>query len=293
MHSSGFTRLQLLRIGSISATRLRQWQRAGLLPRRPWYTWQDLTAVRNLKKLADMRISLDTIRTSLASVRHVWPNLDDPLRQLGMEVIDGRLEMRYGGLRMDALSGQFRLDFTPASPIELSSYSNGPDDAARAREWFMNGLQLEADPERRDDAAEAYVQCVHIDASHTSAWINLGTIRYHQKRYKEAEQCYRRAIALHPRYPLAHFNLANVLDEMGHLPEAIETYRHALRLSPDYADAHYNLALAYQRAGRHRHAIPHWRRYLKLDHKSAWASHARAQLKRALAQDLLRVVAGA
>lgn len=293
MHSSGFTRLQLLRIGSISATRLRQWQRAGLLPRRSHYTWHDVTAARALKKLADMRISLDTIQASLASVRTVWPALDDPLRQLGMEVVDGRLEMRYGGLRMDVLSGQFRLDFTPATPIELAARAVRPDDAARAREWFMSGLQLEADPERRDDAAEAYVQCLHLDPSHTSAWINLGTIRYHQKHYKEAEKCYRRAIELHPRYPLAHFNLANVLDETGHMHEAIDTYRHVIRLAPDYADAHYNLALAYQRAGRHRHAIPHWRRYLKLDQQSAWASHARAQLKRALAQDLLRVVGGA
>lgn len=292
MHSSGFTRLQLLRIGSISATRLRQWQRAGFLPRGSRYSWQDLAAVRTLKKLADMRISLETIQASLASVREVWPNLDDPLRQLGMEIVDGRLEMRYGGLRMDAASGQFRLDFSPASPIQLAARGARADDAGRAREWFMTGLQLESDAERREEAASAYVQCLQHDASHTSAWINLGTIRYHQKRFKESEECYRRAIALQPRYPLAHFNLANVLDETGHMHEAIETYRLALRLSPDYADAHYNLALAYQRAGRHRHAIPHWRKYLKLDHQSAWAAHARAQLKRALAQDLLRVVGG-
>lgn len=293
MHSSGFTRLQLLRISSISAARLRQWQRAGLLPRRSRYTWQDLTAVRTLKKLTDMRISLEKIQASLNSVRNVWPNLDDPLRQLGMEIVNGRLEMRYGGLRMDALTGQFRLDFTPASPIRLPAQSSRPSDAARAREWFMQGLQLESDAARRDEAAQAYMKCLECDPTHASAWINLGTIRYHQKRYPESEECYRRAIMLHPRYPLAHFNLANVLDETGRTHEAIETYRHALRLSPDYADAHYNLALAYQRAGRHRHAIPHWRKYLKLDHQSAWASHARAQLKRALAQDMLRVVGGA
>lgn len=293
MVSPGFTRLQLLRIGSISPARLRQWQRAGLLPRRTRYTWQDLAAVRTLKKLTQTRISMEMIHASLASIRTIWPDLDHPLAQLGLEIVDGRIEVRHNGLRMDALSGQLRLDFAPATPIQLPSNDSGkPTDPARASEWFILGLQLESTPERREEAAAAYTACLQFDPTHTSAWINLGTIRYHQKQFKEAEKCYRHAIALHPRYALAYFDLANVLDETGRTHEAIDTYRHALRLAPDYADAHYNLALAYQRMGRHRHAIPHWRKYLKLDCRSPWATHARTQLKRALAQDVLRVVGG-
>ncbi|MGH9484458.1 MAG: tetratricopeptide repeat protein, partial [Terriglobales bacterium] len=133
--------------------------------------------------------------------------------------------------------------------------------------------------------------CLLLDRGFLSAHINLGTLRYHQRDFAAAERCYRQALLLESKYALGYFNLGNVLDETGRLSEAIDAYLTAVQLVPDYADAHYNLALAYQRLGQPRRAVPHWRSYLGLDRASPWATHARTQLKQALALDGLQLVA--
>jgi tetratricopeptide (TPR) repeat protein len=84
--------------------------------------------------------------------------------------------------------------------------------------------------------------------------------------------------------------LGNVLDETQRLPEAIAAYNSALQLAPTYADAHYNLALAYERSRQPRMALKHWRAYLKLDAGGPWAVHARAQYKKLLEAEKLKIV---
>jgi tetratricopeptide (TPR) repeat protein len=89
---------------------------------------------------------------------------------------------------------------------------------------------------------------------------------------------------------LAYFDLGNVLDETQRLAEAIGAYKAALQLAPTYADAHYNLALAYERSRQPRLAIKHWRSYLKLDAQGPWAAHARAQYRKLLDAEKLKIV---
>src|SRR4029079_14852114 len=107
------------------------------------------------------------------------------------------------------------------------------------------------------------------------------------------EKHYRHAIEVDARYALAYFNLGNVLDETGRVAEAIQTHSTALRLAPTYADAHYNLALAYEKIKEPRKALKHWQAYIKLDGTGPWATHARAQSKRILKADPLKLVFGA
>jgi tetratricopeptide (TPR) repeat protein len=66
----------------------------------------------------------------------------------------------------------------------------------------------------------------------------------------------------------------------------------ALQLAPTYADAHYNLALAYEKLKEPRKALKHWQAYVKLDSAGPWAVHARAQIKRILKADSLKLVHG-
>jgi tetratricopeptide (TPR) repeat protein len=84
--------------------------------------------------------------------------------------------------------------------------------------------------------------------------------------------------------------LGNVLDETRRVDQAIAAYNTALQLAPTYADAHYNVALAYERIRQPRRAMRHWRAYLKLDGSGPWAVHARAQYKKLLDSEPLKIV---
>ncbi|MGH9488741.1 MAG: tetratricopeptide repeat protein [Terriglobales bacterium] len=293
-----YSRRELVHMLHLTPRQLRRWERRGLFPRRSRYEWQDLMRARVLRQYDDADIRPQVLAASLDAITARVPGLgSDPLKEATLGVFRGRVELRHAGVCMDALSGQLRLPFELNGGVRELSLPAG--DAAEAKQqrqreeaeqWFGFGLSLEGDQELRDQAAAAYEHCLLLDAGFLSAYINLGTLRYHQKRFVAAESCYRRALELDAGYALAHFNLGNVLDETGRLAEAIAAYLRAVQLVPDYADAHYNLALAYQRQGQPRRAVPHWQQYLGLDKNSAWANHARVQLKQALARDTLQLV---
>jgi tetratricopeptide (TPR) repeat protein len=141
-----------------------------------------------------------------------------------------------------------------------------------------------------DEAAKLYESILLLDPYHAPSSINLGTICYNKRLFKQAEELYRRATVADSSYALAFFDLGNVLDELQRLPEAIEAYWAAVRLVPKYADAHYNLALAYERTGERRRALRHWTAYLRLDTVGPWANHARSQAKKILAREKLVIV---
>lgn len=293
-----YSRRDLLRMLHLRSRQLARWETNGLFPRRERYEWQDLLRARALRQYDSANIRSGVVASSLRAASQREPALaDDPATNARLGVFAGRVELRYGGVYMDALSGQLRLPFEiggePPAPVRAAAdarQARAERKREEAEQWFAFGLSLEGDAELRDQAAAAYEHCLLLDHGFLSAYINLGTLRYHQKDFAAAEQCYRKALALDPNYALGHFNLGNVLDETGHLPEAIAAYLTAVQLVPGYADAHYNLALAYQRLGQPRRAVPHWRQYLGLDRTSPWAQHARAQLRQALARDALQLV---
>ena len=165
-------------------------------------------------------------------------------------------------------------------------YADEADRRARADRFFLAGLRYEDRAETVPKAIRAYQKATELNPRALGAFINLGTIYYHQGSLDEAECCYRAALALNPRSALVHFNLGNLLEEQGQLEAARDHYEQAIRLAPTYADPRFNLALVYERLGRHGKACQQWRGYLRLDSESRWASYARQKLE----QIPLRVV---
>ena len=192
-------------------------------------------------------------------------------------------------------------DFTPeekvVTSVPVGKHSPAPNTdghaAGDAAELFSRGVALEEDPRNHMQAIVVYQRVLELDPQHAAAHINLGTLHYNRQDYVSAEEHYRRALEIDPRYALAHFDLGNVLDETGRVSEAIQTYLTAIQLAPTYADAHYNLALAYEKMKEPRKALKHWQSYVKLDGTGPWATHARAQVKRILKTDPLKLVFGA
>jgi tetratricopeptide (TPR) repeat protein len=147
-----------------------------------------------------------------------------------------------------------------------------------AEQWFEKGLDLEQTGAPMDDIIAAYRKAIEIDPASAGALVNLGTVYFNSRNWREAERYYRAALEIDPEYALAHFNLGNLFDEKGDRAAALAHYESALRIHPGYADAHYNVALLYQATGQNLKAVRHWKLYLKVDPGSSWANIARREL---------------
>ena len=286
-----FERSDLLRILRITARQLSGWQRAGLVAAHDSFSFFDLLQIKKVRDLRAKRVKSATILASLQAMQARVSGMENPLLEAGSFSVGHRVAFRTGGKALDPINGQFVMDFNEAGRVvEASAKPHAVPAVESVVALFARGVSLEEDPATAAEAIASYEKVLALDPVYAPAHINLGTLYYHRSDYKLAETHYRKAIESDPRYALAYFNLGNVLDETRRVEEAIAAYRTALQLAPTYADAHYNLALAFERTRQPRRAIHHWRAYLKLDSSGPWAVHARAQYKKLLDADLLKIV---
>jgi tetratricopeptide (TPR) repeat protein len=294
-----YTREDLIRILRLTPKQLSAWERAGLLKTAESYTFFDLLQVKKVRDLCARHVRPIEIRESLAAMQKQVAGMENPLLEAS-SVTAGhhRVAFRHDGRLLEPIAGQFMFDFSPEEkvvtsvPVAREKGATGREPSNDVAELFSRGVSLEEDPRNQLQAMAAYQRVLELDPEHAAAHINLGTLYYNRQDYAAAERHYRRAIQIDPRYALAHFDLGNVLDETGRVADAVETYLTALRLAPTYADAHYNLALAYEKMKEPRKALKHWQAYVRLDTAGPWSQHARAQIKRILKADPLKLVFG-
>jgi len=268
----------------VSERQLQAWERLELIPAAEAYSFRDLIALRTLCELRTHRFPPRKIGRALESLKRLLTEVEHPLSELKI-FSDGRhIAVRVAGQNMEALTGQILFDFETAELARVQPLAPQPPPP-RVREQdseacFQKGLFLEETGAPVDQAVEAYHRAVELNPHAAGALVNLGTIHYRLRKFKEAERYYTQAIEADPAYPLAHFNLGNLYDERGDLAKAQACYQSALRLNPKYADAHFNLALLSERTGDALKAVFHWKSYLKLDNSSSWADIARRQLEK-------------
>lgn len=284
-----YHRADVIRILRITGQQLSQWQKAGLVAAGECFSFFDLLQLKKIRDLRAKNVRPAVIRESLEAMQRQVAGMENPLLESGTYSSHGRVVFRHEGHSVDPIAGQFELDFSPADRVVAASVRT-MRMAETVQELFSRAISLEEDPTLADEAIAAYAKLLEIDPRHAAAHINVGTILYHRRDFKGAEQHYREAIEIAPRYALAYFDLGNVLDETSRISAAIEAYKTAITLAPTYADAHYNLALAYEKLREPRKALRHWRAYLKLDAQGPWSVHARAQMKKILQSDRLRLV---
>jgi tetratricopeptide (TPR) repeat protein len=281
-----YSKQEVCRILGISGRQLTSWQRQGFLRAGDSFAFSDLGAMRTLIELRKKRVPARRIASALDAIRKL-SGFERPLSELKI-VCDGRtITVRLGGQKM-AASGQLFLDFDAGGTPEVKTLAPKPhvesqgERAARhaqAEHWFQRGLELE-ETGAAEEAMGAYRRAIELNPKASGALVNLGTMLYHARKFREAEKHYTQAILADPHYALAHYNLGNLFDERGELERARECYLAALRLDPSYADAHYNLALLLEKTGELLKATHHWKLYLKLDASSSWAEVARRQLEK-------------
>jgi tetratricopeptide (TPR) repeat protein len=277
-----FSREVVRRKLGVSEQQLRSWERERLIAPAGVYSFSDLIALKTLIKLRENHIPARQIGRAVESLKKKLASVDRPLSELRIASNGRTITVRVAGRRMEAISGQMLFDFETAELGDLRSFPEAQDRAANrvqeAETWFQKGLELEEMGAPADQAVEAYQKAVEANPGAAGAWVNLGTIRYRQRRFAEAEELYRKALEVDPRYALALFNLGNLYDEQGDLEHAREHYQAAVGLNQQYADAHFNLALVCEKSGETLKAVHHWRIYLKLDPTGTWADIARRQL---------------
>ncbi len=292
---TSYSRQDVLRILQISSHQLQGWERAGLIPQRQTYSFQDLGQLRILRALREEDVSAASIRHSVMAMKAV-AGMDNPLLEACVIRTGTRLAFRHRGAMVDPIRRQLLFDFERVDRIDPSSAGSDLYSLRRpgvalpsgVQDRFLAAVQAEEAGERQR-AILLYKEILEIDPEYAAAYINMGTILFHQRNYPVAEELYRRATVADPSYVLAYFDLGNVLDELQRLDESIAAYTQAVTLAPRYADAHYNLALAYERKGERRHALRHWQSYIRLDNRGPWADHARGQVRKLIGREKLAV----
>ena len=263
---------------------MKSWEQQKLVPAQRLYGFRELLGLRTLMQLRRQRVAPAQIRRALGALRAKLRDIEDPLTELKLYADGKKVRVEVGGCAMEAESGQLLLDF---DPVELSRLREFPakdrvvaerDRRLQAERWFQRGLELEQSGSAVEEVIEAYQKAIELDPGSAGALVNLGTIYFNARHWKEAERYYLQALEIDPEYSLAHFDLANLYDERGDREDAMKHYEAALRISPGYADAHYNLALVYQAANQPMKAVQHWTAYLKLDPSSHWSNIARREL---------------
>lgn len=284
-----YSRKEVCRWLAISERQLKSWERQNLIPALNEYSLADLAALRTLVGLRKGRVSAAELRRAVAAVRSRFGAAGNPLTELRLYSDGRKIRVQFAGTKMEPVSGQLLFDFDQAEINKLLAFPDAaqsppqPNKAAQRREaesWFERGLQLERTGAPMDEIVDAYLQAARIDPSSAGALVNLGTVYFNARLWREAEQYYRLALDVDGGYALAHFNLANLYDERGRREEALVHYQAALQANSNYADAHYNVALLYQAMGQSLKAVRHWRAFLKLDSGSEWAGIARRELDR-------------
>lgn len=272
----------------ISSRQLRSWEKQKFVSSSGSFTFSDLLALRTLVELRDSKIPPAQIRKALDALRKRLSDVHSPLTELKIFSQGKKIQVQFEGQRMEPISGQLLLDFDAAEISKLLSF---PTQAAKqptpgekqknrreAEHWFEKGLELEQTGAPKEQIIEAYQKASELDPASAGALVNLGTVYFNARDWREAERYYRKALEVDPEYALAHFNLGNLFDERGHRSEALSHYLTALRIHPTYADAHYNVALLYQSTGQPLKAVHHWKLYLQLDPGSSWSTIARREL---------------
>ena len=291
---SRYRREDVLRILRLPSRQLVAWERAGLVSQSEEYSFDSLVQLRKLRDLAETRISVKSIRRSVAAMQKVAGMANPLLESVAVVSRGSRVSFRQYGALVDPMTRQMAFDFELVPSQGISVVSRNGFQAlphpGELQEMFLRAVRLEESPSTLHEARELYEQILSTEPNHAAAAINLGTMHFNQRDFLGAERLYRQATIADPEYALAFFDLGNVLDEQQRLPEAITAYERALQLVPNYADAHYNLALAYERMQEPRRALKHWMAYAQLDPNGAWSNHAKAQAKKILGGERLSIV---
>ena len=265
---ANFDTAQAARIAGVSAPRLRQCVRAGVLsPSRDdrgrlRFDFVDLVLLRTMRGLLARKVPVRQIGRVLESLRRQIGTR--PLTRLSVYADGERVVAWDGASRWQPESGQFLFNFEAGQVMQrarkiaqLPAPAPPPSKLPRlsADEWCDLAIELEDGSPL--EARAAYHHALDLNPALVTARINLGRLLHGEGKLPGAESHYREALRHEPTNALAWYNLGVLLEDLARPEEALGCYETAVRADAAFADAHYNLALLYERSGRKRDAVRH------------------------------------
>ena len=278
-----YTLAQLSELLQVPRGRIRTWVKAGLVQPAAneqgasLFDFRQITGVKTLWKLTQAGVRVSQIRRCLDQLRAWFPDVHEPLAQLGLLEENGQVLIRLDAGQLAEPSGQQHFDF------ELDAEAPRPAaPCARAEPWRQRGHYLE-DAGELEAAATAYRQALLEDGPDAELCFNLGNILDRLGRKEQAVERFRQAVELDIHYAEPWNNLGTVLGELSQWEEAVQAFHRALAVNPQYADALYNLGDALDQMGQGKEAVRSWQSYLRLEPHGQWAEYAKRRVA-----DLLR-----
>lgn len=272
-----FDQRQVSRLAGISESQVRYWDSVGLITPverqkgKLLFDFKSLVAFRTVKALLDQGASLWNIRKCLTKVRHLLPEVEQPLSEVRVAIQGDRI-----------IFGKNRRTFTPEGQLfikfEAAAEDGPPVKVDPAEELFFQGLAGEQQGEW-DRAREKYEAALELRPEFPDVLVNLGNLLRRHSLGPAAEWAFRKALYVNPDHPQANYNLASLFNERGDQENALLFYRKALHEDPEYAEAHLHLGLLMEKRGNLKEAKKHWRACLLLKPEGEWAADLRKWLE--------------
>jgi tetratricopeptide (TPR) repeat protein len=224
-----------------------------------WFEFKDIVLARNLNRLTSSGVPASQIYKSLSEIALWLPDgeriigrLETYARGLRVRLSDGGLADPSGQRLMDfhAAKEAGRVAIFPAEKKKSSAVT-----AMAASDWLAAAEEAE---EQGDlgAAAEGYARALEVSPQ-AETYFNLGNALYELGRVGEAAERYLQAIHMVNDFAEAWNNLGNAMAALHKMDDAVRAYEMALTLEPGYPDPHCNLATILERLGQSEKAMSH------------------------------------
>src|SRR5580658_3794180 len=123
MPSAGvYRREDVRRIADVTERQLRSWEKQGLVEPQESFGFNDLLALKTLKKLRGLHITPKQIQRAITSLKSRLENIDHPLAQLRITAEGRKITVHVAGNMMEPVTGQLLLDFDSKEIEKLRAF---------------------------------------------------------------------------------------------------------------------------------------------------------------------------
>ncbi len=125
------------------------------------------------------------------------------------------------------------------------------------------------------EAEQAFQHALELEPKQSECYIQLGLLRYDQRRYDESRDFLKSGLGINPNSWFGHYQLGLTYFALENYTESEQEFRRAVELDPSFAEVHIRLANVYLRRGNPAKALTEYESYLQKESKGRFAARVR------------------